>query len=197
LRPWLYGFFFGGKMKKTEFEARVLEINHEELVKKLESLGAELKFSALQERMVYDLKPKQENKWVRLRTNGKKTTLTIKDLEAKTIDGTKELEIEVSDFKTANEILETLGYKSRGFQQNKRTQYILDGVEVDLDKWPLIPEYMEVEGKNEKEVYDCLEKLGYQKEDIVTLDVSSIYDHYGYDGDNLTDLYFEMEENKK
>ena len=181
-------------MKKTEFEVRVLEIDHDKLVKKLESLGAVLEFDALQERMVYDLKPKQKDKWVRLRTNGKTTTLTIKDLEAKTIDGTKELEIEVSDFKTTNEILETLGFKNRGFQQNKRTQYLLDGVEVDLDKWPLIPEYMEIEGKNEKEVYDCLEKLGYKKEEAVTLDVSSIYNHYGYDGDNLADLNFEMEE---
>ena len=181
-------------MKKTEFEARVLEIDHDKLVKKLESLGAEFQFDSLQERMVYDLKPKQKDKWVRLRTNGKTTTLTIKDLEAKTIDGTKELEIEVSDFKTTNEMLETLGFKNRGFQQNKRTQYLLDGVEVDLDKWPLIPEYMEIEGQSEKEVYDCLEKLGYKKEEAVTLDVSSIYNHYGYDGDNLADLNFEMEE---
>ncbi len=183
-------------MKKTEFEARVLEIDHRKLVKKLESLGAVLQFDSLQERMVYDLKPKQENKWIRLRTNGKTTTLTINDLEAKTIDGTKELEIEVSDFTTANEILETLGYHNRGFQQNKRTQYLLDDVEVDLDKWPLIPEYMEVEGKSAKAVYDCLQKLGYKKEDTVTLDVSSIYDYYGYKGDSLTDLNFEMEENK-
>ena len=109
-------------MKRTEYEARVLEINHKEMVKKLESLGAVLQFDSLQERMVYDLKPKQENKWIRLRTNGKTTTLTIKDLEAKTIDGTKELEIVVDDFNTTNEILETLGFKNRGFQQNKRTQ---------------------------------------------------------------------------
>ena len=143
-------------MKTTEYEVRILEINHQEMVKKLKSLGAKLQFDSLQERMVYDLKPKQENKWIRLRTNGKKTTLTIKDLEAKTIDGTKELEVEVSDFTTTNEILETLGFKHRGFQQNKRTQYILDGVEIDLDKWPLIPEYMEIEGKSKKEVYDCL-----------------------------------------
>ena len=183
-------------MKRTEYEARVLEINHKEMVKKLESLGAVLQFDSLQQRMVYDLKPKQENKWIRLRTNGKTTTLTIKDLEAKTIDGTKELEIVVDDFNTTNEILETLGFQNRGFQQNKRTQYLLDGVEVDLDKWPLIPEYMEVEGKDEKAVYDCLQKLGYKKEDTVTLDVSSIYDYYGYDGDNLADLNFEMEENK-
>ena len=79
----------------TEYEVRVLEINHDEMVKKLENLGAEFKFFALQQRYVYDVKPKQENKWIRLRTDGKKTTLTIKDLQTKTIDGTKELEIVV------------------------------------------------------------------------------------------------------
>ena len=40
------------------------------------------------------------------------TTLTIKDLNAKTIDGTKELEIEVDDFDKTNQILEELGYKN-------------------------------------------------------------------------------------
>ena len=179
---------------KTEYEVRVLEIDHDEMVKKLESLGAELKFSALQQRYVYDFDPVQPNKWIRLRTNGTKTTLTIKDLTAKTIDGTKELEIEVDDFENTNKILEELGYKNRGFQQNRRTQYILNDVEIDLDRWPLIPEYLEIEGKDEKAIYDCLDKLGISKDKIVTLDVSSIYTHYGYDGDALTNLNFEMEE---
>ena len=179
---------------KTEYEVRVLEIDHDEMVKKLESLGAELQFDTLQQRYVYDFNPVIDSKWNRLRTNGIKTTLTIKDLNAKTIDGTKELEIEVDDFDKTNQILEELGYKNRGFQQNKRTQYILDGVEIDLDRWPLIPEYLEIEGENEQAIYDCLDKLGISKDKIVTLDVSSIYTHYGYDGDNLTNLNFEMEE---
>ena len=180
----------------TEFEVRVLEINHDEIIKKLESLCAKKIFNCMQQRYVYDLKPKEENKWIRLRTNGLKSTLTIKDLESKSIDGTKELEIEVSDFYETNMILETLGFKNHGFQQNKRIQYILDDVEIDLDRWPLIPEYLEIEGKDEESVYKCLEKLGIAKEDTVTLDVASIYTHYGYDGDNLTDLNFEMEEEK-
>ena len=179
---------------KTEYEVRVLEINHDEMVKKLESLGAELQFDSLQQRYVYDFNPVIDSKWIRLRTNGIKTTLTIKDLNAKTIDGTKELEIEVDDFDKTNQILEELGYKNRGFQQNKRTQYILNGVEIDLDRWPLIPEYLEIEGENEQAIYDCLDKLGISKDKIVTLDVSSIYTHYGYDGDALTNLNFEMEE---
>lgn len=181
---------------KTEYEIRVLEINHEEMVKKLASLGAELQFSALQQRLVYDLKPKNDHKWLRLRTNGMKTTLTIKDVEAKTVDGTKELEIEVDDFEKTNEILESLGYHNRGFQQNKRTQYLLDGVEIDLDRWPLIPEYMEIEGSSEEAVYTCLEKLGLENPKVVTLDVDSIYKYYGYQEEQLGDLNFEMEETK-
>lgn len=179
---------------KTEYEVRILEINHDEIVKKLESIGAEFRFNVLQQRYVYDLVPKQENKWIRLRTDGTKTTLTIKNLESQTIDGTKELELIVDDFSKTNDFLEELGFKSHGFQQNKRTQYILDGVEIDLDRWPLIPEYMEIEGNTEEEVYNTLDKLGISKDKVVTLDVSSIYTYYGFDGDNLSDLNFEMEE---
>lgn len=176
----------------TEYEVRILEIDHDEMVKKLEDLKALKKFSALQRRYVYDFNPVKESSWIRLRSNGKETTLTIKDIEAKTVDGTKELEIVVDDFDKTNLILEKLGYKNRGYQENKRMQYILDGVEIDLDKWPLIPEYMEIEGKDEESVYKTLEKLGIEKDKIVTLDVSSIYNKYGYD--TMHDLNFEMEE---
>lgn len=80
----------------------------------MKSLGAILQFYSLQERMVYDLKQKQENKWIRSRTNGKTTTtLTIKNLEAKNIDGTKELEIEVSDLKHLKKYLKHLALKKR------------------------------------------------------------------------------------
>lgn len=177
----------------TEYEVRVLEINHDELVKKLEDLNAEKKFESLQKRYVYDFSPVVESSWIRLRSNGIKSTLTIKDVAKKTIDGTKELEIEVSDFDNTNLILEKLGYKHRGYQENKRVQYILDGVEIDLDRWPLIPEFMEIEGKNEEEIYIVLNKLGISKDKISTLDVNSILEKYGIDGTH--DLSFEMEDN--
>ena len=183
-------------MANVEYEARVLEIDHDEMIKQLEMLGAEKVFESLQQRYVYDLKPKQENKWIRLRTNGEKTTLTIKSIEDLTISGTKEQEIVVDDFEKTNEILETLGFKNRGFQQNKRIQYILDGVEIDLDKWPLIPEYMEVEGPDEESVIRTLKKLGITQDEIITLDVTSIYEHYGYDVLAMQNLSFDMEEEK-
>lgn len=64
------------------------------------------------------------------------------------LGGTQEHEVVVSDFEKMNDILEKLGYKHRNYQENKRIRYILDEVEIDIDTWPLIPTYAEIEGKN-------------------------------------------------
>ena len=53
---------------------------------------------------------------------------------------------------------------------------------------------MEIEGHSIEEVEETLTKLGINKDEVVTLDVASIYDHYGFDGEHLADLNFEMEE---
>ena len=71
--------------------------------------------------------------------------------------------------------------RSRGYQENKRTQYILNGVEIDIDSWPMIPTYVEIEGKNEEEVMNTLEILELPKDKVTTLDVDSVYKKYGID----------------
>lgn len=178
-----------------EYEIKILNIDTKDFLEKLKNLDAILNFDLLQRRYVYDFNPKVNNKWIRLRTNGKKTTLTIKDISKKTIDGTKELEIEVSDFEKTNSILKELGYTPKGYQENRRIQYNLNGVEIDIDYWPLIPTYVEIEGNSEQEVYDTLKLLGYTKEDITTNDVESIYLDYGY---NLEEIYeLKLEEERK
>ncbi len=175
----------------TEFEVRILEIDVDKITKKLESLGAVKKFDYLQRRYVYDFIPKQDKKWIRLRTNGEVTTLTIKDIVSEKIDGTKELEIEVDDFEKTNLILNELGYRPKGYQENRRCQYLLDGVEIDMDSWPFIPTYLEIEGKCEKEVYETLNRLEIDKEKITTKDVEGIYSDYGYDLEKMKNLVFE------
>ena len=97
-------------MSRIEYEVRVLEIDKDEIQSKLKKLNATLIEDVFQKRYVYDFNPVVSSKWIRLRTNGSKTTLTIKNVESSNIDGTKEVEIEVSDFDTTNEILKELGY---------------------------------------------------------------------------------------
>lgn len=176
---------------KTEYELRVLEVNKEEMIKKLEELGAVYKGNFYQKRYVYDLKPAESGKWIRLRTNGKTTTLTYKDIVSNTIDGTREVEFEVSDFETANEFLERIGFKNRGYQENKRIQYILDGVEIDIDTWPMIPTYMEIEGKTKEEVINIQELLNINKEKVTALNCDDIYKQvYGIDISKMEELKF-------
>lgn len=176
---------------KTEIEARYLECDENGVAQTLEKLGAEFKGDWLQIRKCYDFNPVRENSWIRLRTNGEETTLTIKEIQNSTIRGTKESEIVVSDFETTDEILNKLGYQARTTQENRRIRYVLDGVEIDIDSWPMIPTYIEFEGKSEADILAVCKKLGLDSEKLTTLDVDSIYKFYGYDLKNYKHLVFE------
>lgn len=188
--------FLKGVMRlHTEYEVRVLNIKREEIIKKLEELHADFQWDLIQKRYVYDFIPKIEGKWIRLRTNGEKSTLTIKNLVSSEIDGTQELEIEVDNFERCNLILKELGYVPKGYQENRRRQYLLNGVEVDIDSWPLIPDYLEIEGPSEEAVYNALESLGFEREDATSRDVEGIFLDYGH---NLNDIYnLKLEEERK
>lgn len=176
---------------KTEYEIRVLEIDKEEIIKKLEELGANKKGEFNQKRYVYDLKPIEDGKWIRLRTNGEVTTLTYKDITSDTIDGTKEVEIEVEDFNKTNELLEKIGFKNKGYQENIRIQYILNGIEIDIDSWPKIPTYLEIEGKSEKEVIDMAKLLNIDESKLTTLNCKDIYEQiYGINLEEIPILKF-------
>ena len=174
-----------------EIEERVLDIDFEKIIKKLEELNATKVGEWYQKRYVYDFNPKRENEWIRLRTNGKKTTLTYKNIEKDSIDGTKELEIEVSDFEETNQLLNVLGYIAKGYQENKRIRYSLNGVEIDIDSWPLIPTYMEIEGASVEEVKKIEKLLEVDKSKITALNCQDIYKEiYGIDIKEIKELKF-------
>ena len=177
---------------RTEIEERVLEVDKEELIKKLEKLNAVKVGDFHQKRNVYDFKPVRDSEWIRLRSDGKKTTLTYKNVTKNSIDGTKELEIEVSSFEDTDEMLNILGYKKRAFQENKRTRYMLDDVELDIDSWPLIPTYLELEADSIDKIKKVEKKLGIDKDKITNLNCEDIYkDIYNIDVDAIKELKFE------
>lgn len=176
-----------------EYEVRILNIDKAKIEEKLQKLNAEFAFERLQKRYVYDFNPIKPNKWIRLRTDGCQSTLTIKYIANNEIDGVYETEIEVSDFEKTNIILEELGYYHKAYQENKRERYYLNNVEIDIDSWPLIPDYLEIEGKNKEEVYKTLELLEIKSEEITTKDCQSIYLDYGIDLDSILELKLEEE----
>lgn len=175
----------------TEYELRVLEIDQDEMVKRLEKLGAKKIGEFYQKRYVYDLNPPQKGKWIRLRTNGNETTLTYKNIIDNVINGTKEIEIIVDSFEKTNEFLEHIGFFHRNYQENYRIRYLLDNVEIDIDSWPMIPSYMEIEGCSEEDVLRIKDKLMVEEKNVTFFNCDDIYkDKYGIDISKIKDLKF-------
>jgi len=153
-----------------EIEVKFLDIDKKEIEEKLKKLGARFVGS-----FDYRLKPydfpglpmsNERNAWVRLRDEGERVTLAYKErlgvgdnpLKDK---GMKEIEVEVSDFNKTSEILEAIGLVAKVYEERKRTRYVLDGVECDIDEWPLIPPYIEIEGDSINKIKIVAEKLGF------------------------------------
>jgi len=64
-------------------------------------------------------------------------------------------------------------------------------VNFDIDKWPLIPPYMEIEGLSEQEVLNAINALNIPYAKFTTKDVDSIYnDVYGIVLDDIDILHF-------
>lgn len=181
---------------KYEIECRLLNCNVKELLKKLRQLDAKFIGDWLQVRNCYDFTPVRPNSWIRLRTNGQTTTLTIKEVNSTQIDGTKECEIIVSDFQTTDELLNKLGYTARSRQENRRIQFVLDNVEIDIDFWPFIPPFVEFEAENQKQIESVCKKLGIDFCDTTSIDVEKIYNLYGYDLAKLPEIIL-LEKDKK
>lgn len=178
-----------------EYEARMLEIVIPDLISILEKKGAKKVGCFHQKRFVYDFIPAEKGRWIRLRSNGQETTLTIKEIASLRIDGTKELEIVVSDFDETNAILAKLGYLPRTYQENFRIEYTLNGVNFDIDKWPMIPPYVEVEGNSEQDVLDAIAAIDLNKSNFITLDIDTIYSKkYKIELDRIPYLKFTPQE---
>ena len=91
----------------------------------------------------------------------------------------------------ANEFLHQIGFNYRNYQENKRIQYILDDVEIDIDTWPMIPTYMEIEAISEENVLEMIEKLGVDKSKITALNCDDIYKNiYDIDIYSFKELIF-------
>ena len=150
-------------MENREIEVRFLEINKDELIKKLIELGAEDKGEdLLEETIIYDkeLKWRDEGgKLMKLRTRKGKTVLTYKHHFEHSATGTEEIEFEVSDAKAAEILLETIGYPGYRHQQKYRHTFVLDGVIFDIDTWPRVPTYVELEGSSEEVLKATAQKV--------------------------------------
>lgn len=178
-------------MSNIEYEAKIYDVDPADITEKLTNLGAKEVGNYNFCRYVFDTIPATPNRWVRLRSDGQHATLTVKEITAEAIDGTHEWEVEVSDLETTLEILAKIGIKPRGYQENKRQEYDLDGVQVVIDRWPKLKPYIEIEGNSAKEVINTAKLLGYTEDDLTMKSTSDLYKDVGMNIEKLAELRFD------
>ena len=163
----------------VEYETKVLNIDVEAVKQQLKELGAVFVGKKNFRRYVYDMNPPQAEKRMRLRTDGKITTLTIKHIvDGKAIDGVHEREVGVEDFDQMNTLLEQLDYRAKSYQENVRESFILGDCNLEVDSRPLIPAYLEIEWPNKKAVVEVLRKLSVSGE-VTSENTTEVYKRYG------------------
>ncbi|UED84749.1 class IV adenylate cyclase [Streptomyces profundus] len=175
---------------EIEFEAKVLDIDPEKMRALLLEVGAEHHGDRLQRRYVYDI-PGRSGTWVRLRDNGTVATLCVKEILTDAVDGVRETETPVGDFDATHTILGKLGYQPEAYQENRRSSWSLLGAAVELDHWPLIPPYLEIEGSSAEHVHQAAHALGFSAGDLTSENTTLVYRRYGIDIASMPRLTFE------
>lgn len=164
---------------QTEIEAKFLNVDADDLRKKLRGIGAVREYEeTLMRRKTYDDRDENLRKiggWVRVRDEGDKITLSYKQLNDRTVHGTKEVTVIVDDFDTANTFMDTIGFVQKSYQETKREKWILNGAEITIDTWPWIPTFVEIEAPDEDSLKNIAAKLGFDWNNALHGSVETAY----------------------
>jgi len=175
-----------------EYEAKALDINPADVTRRiLAAGGAEVTARRLMRRYVYDTVPPVSGRWVRLRDTGDGSTLCVKEIITDAVDGTHETEVGVDSFEETAALLRLAGLTPRGYQENRRTSYTLGAVRLEVDEWPRIPPYLEIEADDEAQVREAAAALGFDRDRLTSINTTKVYRRYGIDLDAIADLRFE------
>ncbi len=171
-----------------EVEVKFLDIDPVALQKKLESIGARKVGEFFYRRYVFDypdLRLNTDGAWLRLRDEGDKVTLTYKKRKGKgssheeNDQGMHEVEVEVNDFEKTRLLMLELGLVDKFYEENKRIRWEKDGIEFDIDTWPAIPTYLEIEATRWDEIDKAIRLLELNPDDRKIFSTHQIYAQHG------------------
>ena len=138
-------------MKETE--VKFLDVDVEAILKMLQEKGTLVRARTLFTEKAYDfvdrsIRDDEHHALCRMRNEGDAVRLTYKF--GRTNDGAistnEELEIEVSDFETTEQILGKLGLTPYRYREKYRTTYALGDALIEIDEYPQMAPYIEIEG---------------------------------------------------
>lgn len=65
------------------------------------------------------------------------------------------------------------------YEEKKRIKYKKNNVTFDIDIWPVLPPYLEIEGSSWGELDEVAVQLGLDPKNKKILSAMQVFDHYG------------------
>lgn len=175
-----------------EIEVKVLEIDRETVEKQLLALGAQFQFEDEFDAILFDDAAGSiaaAKNLLRLRKEGDETVLTFKKFISD--DGAKirkEIETTVGDFAEMRAMLGHLGYQEGKRLRKIRRQFSLGAGKIlfdrYLDEYGFIPEFLEIEVKDEAGLEVLITQLGFERKACLSWNTHDLIRHYGPKGES-------------
>lgn len=163
-----------------EVEAKFLNVDHEDIRRRLEALGAKLVHIKRQMRRVMLDFPDQrfrkndQHERFRIRDEGDKVTVTYK----KSVEGSNypiEHEFEADSFDETRQVFRSLGFVEYSYQETRREVWSFKNALIMLDEWPWIKPFMEIEGDDESTIKVVAKDLGLSWADAMFGPADTVY----------------------
>ncbi|MBF0979624.1 MAG: hypothetical protein HXK66_05660 [Clostridiales bacterium] len=173
---------------------------YEEIDKYIEEKIDNIDVSKLEDRKMLKIIEDTGNrffKWIRLRQDGEIVEITIKYIYSNkanyNIDEVKEIEIKTDNFEMANKLIEEMGYYRKKLAEKQRDSYSYQGMDIEIDEWPLLEPYIEIEGNNIDKIYELANLLGYSKEQTRVMNTEDVYLEKGIDLSKYEEMTFKTQ----
>lgn len=123
--------------------------------------------------------------YLRLRREGERRELILKQLiRTDRIKEELELSVEISgesQWNTITAYMKSIGLKKIIHQQKKRISYKHNNTRFDIDTWPSMPSYLEIEGSTEEAILDGVRLMGFNPEDATPMTGKEVFEKYSVD----------------
>lgn len=157
-----------------EIETKILEVDPKKIILILDKIGAK---KIKESRLLVDwygpanLTIDQQQWYLRVRKDSLgKQEVTWKSLP-KIVGNTrqsKEINVNVSDFEKTKELFESLGFVNYAHQEKDRISWTYKDWSLDLDTYPNMPPYLEIEGLSEQHVNEMIDLLELRQHTAVS-----------------------------
>lgn len=187
------------KSSIEEIEVKFTNINLDEIRQKLINAKAELKTpKRLMRRSVFGSEANNSMKctYGRVRDEGDVVTMSAKYSAVNgDINSQKEVMITVDSYESGVMLLEAFGLIKTNSQENYRETWILNGVYVELEEWPLLSPYIEIEGESVEDLIQVAKILDLSWDEHTTDSTDKLYkNEFSWDDQELaqkiSDLHF-------